>query len=148
MLRKLTHPGTLILIGFACMIAFVFAIFLSVDTTAFQLVTDNYYEKEQDFQGQLDAEKRARGLGEELQVYMSQDTLHYTLPKNMYTGIDSVHLFFYHVSESKLDRDITIATHHLQTQSMVFPFTLGKNYELSFKFESEGEKYLKKIKTR
>ncbi len=148
MLRKLTHPGTLILIGFACMIIFVMAIFLSVDTDAFQLVTDNYYDKELDYQSQLDAESRAKKLGSEFQLYMSKDTLHYALPASMYADVDSVHLFFYHVSESKLDREYTLPTENTQYHSVPCKFTHGKNYELSFSFTADGKEYLRKIKTR
>ncbi len=148
MLRKLTHPGTLILIGFAGMIIFVMAIFFSVDTDAFQLVTDNYYEKELDYQSQLDAESRANKLGSAFQLYMTGDTLQYALPADMYTKVDSVHLFFYHVSDSKLDREYTLPTGNTQFHSVPCDFTRGKNYELSFSFMVDGEAYLRKINTR
>ncbi len=148
MFKNLSHPGTIILLGFIAMIVFIMAIFLSVDTTSFQLVTDDYYEKEQDYQAQLDAENRAHALGSELQVRIVGDTLMYRLPADMYEDVDSIRLFFYHISETALDRSDVRATDNLQTDTVVYDFIQGRNYELSFEFEYEGESYLTKIKTR
>ncbi len=148
MFKKLTHPGTLILIGFIVMIIFIMAIFLSVDTSSYQMVTDNYYEKEQYYQDELDAEERAQSLGNQLVVRMEGDTLIYSLPDEMYPQVDSIDLFFYHISESARDRQVVVPNAGQQSDAIVYDFTKGRNYELSFSFDYEGQRYTRKIKTR
>ncbi len=148
MLKKITHPGMLILIGFVCMILFIMGIFLSVDTDDFQLVTDNYYEKEQYYQEELDALSRAELLGNTLEMKLSGDSLKFSLPESLYLDVDTAFVKFYHVSDSKEDHSYAIATEQSRESSIPCDFVRGKNYEISLSFTADGQKYLRKIKSR
>ncbi len=146
MLKKWTHPGVLILAGFVAMVLFVLIIFLSVDDTDFQMVTDDYFAKEETFQDQLNAEKRTNALGNLFEMKYQNGQLQIQIPSEISMQADSLSLYFYNVSKSADDRLFGMPSNAEGTYVVDCEFVGSYPYYVTLDFHSGDERYFKKIR--
>lgn len=146
MISKITHPGFLILTGFVAMIIFVLTMFLSVDDSDFQLVTDDYYSKEELFQSQLDAENRATEEGTGLDMKRVKNEVIINIPSELNDITDSLTVYFYNISTTSKDKLTKIPTNEYGVYQIDCSFIGGYPYVVTLDFVAGAERYFKKIR--
>ncbi len=72
------------------------------------LVTDNYYEKSQVYQDQIDTKARTDALTDKVHINYSDNSINIVFPESVYTKLNKGKLFFYRPSDSQKDFSIPI----------------------------------------
>ena len=105
--------GTGIVITIIAFIAFImyFVITMSTDHTySHDLVTEKYYQKELQYQEEIDAEKNLNKLTSKVTVQRTDKGLKIELPKEFKNKNIEGKVFLYRPSNKQLDFDIPIST--------------------------------------
>jgi len=136
--------GTGIVIAFVAFISFIlfFVIRMSTDSRAdHDLVTQEYYLQELAYQQEINAEKNARALGEDLQIERSSDGLRITLPKALQNSNSEGTMSLYRPSNKHLDFDLPI---RLSKTHLLIPDKrlLDGRWDIKIRVEHEGVDYL------
>jgi len=103
--------GTGIVIAIIAFMSFImyFVISMSTDNKfSHDLVTDNYYQKELEFQDQIDATKNAKLLDEDVKIVKSEKGLQIYFPKIFENEMEGK-VFLYRPSNKQLDFEIPIS---------------------------------------
>ena len=103
--------GTGIVISIIAFISFIMYFVISMSTNkkfSHDLVTDNYYKKELEFQDQIDATKNAKLLAEDIQIVKFDKGLKIYFPKVFKNNIKGK-VFLYRPSNKQLDFEIPIS---------------------------------------
>lgn len=104
--------GTGIVIAIALFIAFIMYMVVTMLTNKgydHDLVTENYYKKELDFQGDIDAFKKANSLPEKVIIYRVEKGLKVQFPKTFKPDeLKKGKVFLYRPSNKQLDFELPI----------------------------------------
>jgi len=136
--------GTSIVIAFVFFIAFIGFFVVKMMTTGslnHDLVTEEYYKKGTYFQEEIDAEKNAQLLSENIIINRVEEGLLIVFPNNLsFSKIEGV-VSFYRPSNKKLDFDLSIA---LSNNKILIPKNrlVEGRWNISVFWEYEGVKYL------
>lgn len=138
--------GTGIVIAFVLFIGFIlyFVILASTDEKAnHDLVTDHYYEKELDFQNQIDATRNAGSLEGRIRLQQTPSGLLLLFPGSWDHNSIKGNISLYRPSNRKLDFEIPIA---LSDSLMLVPaWRLPEGrWDLTIKWETSGTEYQQK----
>jgi hypothetical protein len=140
--------GTGIVISFILFIGFIMYMvitMMSSDKYNHDLVTEEYYKKEINYQEEIDAEKNAQLLSENIEVKTSSKGVEIYFPKDLkFKEIKGI-INFYRPSNKKLDFNIPI---DLKSHSLIIPnekVVEGK-WGITIDWKYEGVKYLFKDK--
>jgi len=140
--------GTGIVIAFIVFIGFIMfliALMMSDSKLNHELVTEEYYEKGTYYQQEIDAEKNAQLLPENIVVTKTTEGFLFTFPKSLaYSKIKGT-ISFYRPSNKKLDFDFPIV---LSSYNLLIPdkSLLEGRWDISVSWNYEGVKYLFKEK--
>ena len=141
--------GTGIVIAIVAFIGFILVLvtlMLSDDKLDHELVIEDYYKKELVYQEEIDAEKNAQSLSENIKVSKRREGILIVFPKNFdYSKIEG-RVNFYRPSNKKLDFEIPLS---LSSNQLLIPkknFVEGR-WDVSVYWVYEGVTYLYKDKT-
>lgn len=134
--------GTAIILAIAAFITFIMYFVVSMSTDKkmeHDLVTEEYYKKEIDFQNQLDKETNSQKLAENLRLEKTSEGLMLHFPKDLdLTKIDG-QVFLYRPSNKQLDNRIPLS---LSSHQMLIPdkhFVDGRwNIEVDWSYGDES----------
>ena len=99
----------LAIVGFISFIMY-FVITMSTDHTySHDLVTDKYYQQELEYQKQIDAEKNASRLKENIKLNRTQEGLQILFPEEFSSKEIEGKVFLYRPSNKQLDFEIPIS---------------------------------------
>ena len=104
--------GTGIVIVIAAFISFIMYFVITMSTNnkySYDLVTDNYYQQELQYQKQIDAEKNAKNLIENVKLKHSEFGLTVNFPKDLDYKMINGKVFLYRPSNKQLDFEIPIS---------------------------------------
>ena len=105
--------GTGIVIVIAAFISFIMYFVITMSTNnkySYDLVTDNYYQQELQYQKQIEAEKNAKNLIENVKLKHSEFGLTVNFPKDLDYKMINGKVFLYRPSNKQLDFEIPIST--------------------------------------
>lgn len=125
-------------IVFFCGIATVLII---ASTHRDSLVSDNYYEQELKFQGQIDSSARAQKNGASLMFDAAVGRVTVTLPVAQLAQKISGTINFYRPSESKLDREFSLAPDADGIQTLDVSRLAAGNWLVRLAWRVGGEDY-------
>ena len=109
---------TLAIVGFISFIMY-FVVSMSTDKKmAHDLVTEEYYKKELDFQGRLDRELNAQNLVENISIEKTAAGLLIRFPEDLEFQNIEGHVFLYRPSNKQLDVEIPLS---LSSHQMLIP---------------------------
>tara|TARA_R110001592_G_scaffold147126_1_gene371590 strand:- start:146 stop:592 length:447 start_codon:yes stop_codon:yes gene_type:complete len=132
---------TIAIIGFMSFIMY-FVISMSTDKKySYDLVTEKYYQQELKFQNQINAEKNASELIEDITIDQSVGRLVVNFPKNLeYSKIEGK-VFLYRPSNKQLDFEIPIS---ISTKYLLVPekSLLGGRWNITVSWSYENKEYL------
>ncbi|MHB0755053.1 FixH family protein [Polaribacter sp. M15] len=98
------------IIGFISFIMY-FVITMSTDNTySHDLVTDKYYQAELNYQEEINAEKNANALQENIKIERNKEGIKINFPKNFSSKKIEGKVFLYRPSNKQLDFEIPIST--------------------------------------
>lgn len=104
--------GTGIVISFVLFIGFILFFVISMATQKkyqYDLVTEEYYQKELDFQQRIDAEKNAKQLKQNIKVKKTAEGLEILFPEVFVPQDIQGSIFLYRPSNKQLDFEIPIS---------------------------------------
>jgi len=100
---KFSHSGNIILAGFAMMIIFMsYLVFRCVSQPA-EMVNDNYYENELQYQDNINAKVNGDEYVESFSITIHGNKIRLTLPKELTTNFTKASVIFYCVSDKTAD---------------------------------------------
>ncbi|MBZ5859512.1 FixH family protein [Flavihumibacter profundi] len=101
--------GHKLLIAFILFGAIMLYLVYQTLQTDYELVSKNYYQDELEYQQVIDATKNANDLGSKTVISQQGNEILLQLPKEMYNQSISGRINFYCPSDSKKDRNFTLA---------------------------------------
>lgn len=140
--------GTGIVISFILFIGFIMYMVITMmsgDKYNHDLVTEEYYKKEINYQEEIDAEKNAQLLSENIEVKISSKGVEIYFPKDLKFKEIKGTINFYRPSNKKLDFNLPI---DLTSHSLIIPnekIVEGK-WGITIDWKYEGVNYLFKDK--
>lgn len=140
--------GTGIVLAFIGFIAFIlyFVVQMASDSkTNHELVTEDYYKKELEYQQEIDAQNNAKDNAWELDVRKVPGGLQLSFPEKIAPSTITGTVSLYRPSNEHLDFDLPIS---LSNSHLLIPDKrlLGGRWDISVSWMHEGQKYLHKDK--
>ena len=110
--------GTGIVLAIASFVTFILYLVITMstdDSFSHDLVTEEYYKTELEFQEQLDEETNARNLSENLNIEKTADGLIISFPEDLDPSAIKGKMFLYRPSNKQLDSEIplSLSSHQL-----------------------------------
>ena len=138
--------GTGVVIAFALFITFILYFVFKVQSDSqydHEMVTEEYYKKEQVFQQQIDKSQNAQDLKEKLTVTAQDGGVLISFPKSFDPTKIKGKVSFYRPSNQKLDFERTLS---LSDSNLLIPKTdlVGGRWDITIDWEYEGVGYLNK----
>lgn len=140
--------GTGIVIAFAAFICFIlfFVYRMSSDHHVdHQLVTEDYYQAELNYQNEIDAERNARGLDQKITTEKTEQGLLLHFPESYQNKNIQGTVSLYRPSNEHLDFDLPAS---LSDPFLLIPDDrlLEGRWDLKIAWEDQGKTYLQKLK--
>lgn len=138
--------GTSIVIAFVLFMTFILYFVFKVQSDSqydHEMVTEEYYKKELNFQGQLDKQQNANNLSERIVIESNEDGLQIVFPSDFDFKKIKGKVSLYRPSNQKLDFEIPIS---LSSSNLLIPKTnlVDGRWDISIEWEYEGKEYLNK----
>ncbi len=104
------------------------------------LVSDNYYSDEINFQDRIDQKANLMALGEEVKVsQIGKDQVQFKFPKEHSTATGEIH--FYHVSRKLFDKRFPIQLDSISRQDLNTKALVAGRYRVKMSWSAEGKDY-------
>jgi len=100
---KFSHSGNIILAGFAMMIIFMSYLVFRCASQPAEMVNDNYYENELQYQDNINAKVNGDEYMESFSITIHGNKIRLTLPKELTTNFINASVIFYCVSDKTAD---------------------------------------------
>ncbi|ESU28309.1 cytochrome cbb3 oxidase maturation protein CcoH [Flavobacterium limnosediminis JC2902] len=138
--------GTGIVIAFALFMTFILYFVFKVQSDSqydHEMVTEEYYKKELNFQHQIDKQQNANSLSERVRIESNNEGLLIVFPKDFDITKIKGKVSLYRPSNQKLDFEVPIS---LSTSNLLIPKTdlVGGRWDIAVEWEYEGKEYLNK----
>ena len=141
--------GTGIVIAFVCFISFIMYFVISMSTNKkydHDLVIEDYYGEELEFQDDIDKEEHSKTLSIDVTWKKTEDGIQITFPQNLdYKGIEGK-VFLYRPSNKQLDFETPIS---LSNHNLLIPdkrLLDGRwNLKVDWKYNTNSYLYKKEI---
>lgn len=148
LIKFLSHPGNLIIVGFVIFAVWMVYFSWKTSQVKFEMAVEgDYYQLEKDFNKRLEAEKRAKDLGLDLNFKGSGNKVTLNIPADVSSNIDAGTIEFLCLADSKSDTRQKLGSSNSGTylfeRSVVAP---GHNYIVKVSFSSSGKDYYKEFK--
>ncbi|HRP90598.1 MAG TPA: FixH family protein [Edaphocola sp.] len=148
MIKFFKNPGNVIISGFVFFaLAMLFLVWKSMQVKFDMAVEGDYYQKEQSYNHQLEAQKNGEDLGVAFNFKTDGNKLTLHIPENLSNSLENGTVEFYCLSDSKNDTKQLIQKQPSGTfifdRSTVAP---GKNYIVKVLFSISGKDYYKEFK--
>ncbi len=142
--------GTGIVIAFIAFIGFIlfFVVRMSTDDRVnHDLVTEGYYKAELAYQKEIDAEKNAKALSEQIKINKTSEGLLIAFPKEMEAQRPNGMVSLYRPSNKHLDFDLPIS---LSNSHLLIPDKrlLDGRWDIKISWQYQGKDYLHKESIR
>jgi hypothetical protein len=132
----------------ACLYGGFVALIITLVTATFfhksELVADNYYQQELQYQSRLDASHAAATLNEPLQILQQQESIVIVFPGRFMGQSLEGNLHFYAAARATADRNLPIQT---SNDTMFVPRAAldHASYELQVSWSSAGTEYYQSL---
>lgn len=136
--------GTGIVISIIAFMSFIMYFVITMSTKQgynHDLVTEKYYQKELDFQQNIEATKNAKRLKNNLTVTKSKEGLTINFPKDFDYNKIKGKMFLYRPSNKQLDFEIPLS---LSNTNLLVPENrlLGGRWNITISWQYKGKNYL------
>ena len=131
------------IIGFICFIMYMVVTMTTNEAYRHDLVTEEYYKKELDFQVRLDKEINAGKLTENITLKKTYKGVEIQFPKNMeFSGIQGK-MFLYRPSNKQLDFELPLS---MSSSQLLVPDNrlVGGRWNIEIDWTHQGQSYFYK----
>lgn len=144
-MKKLTHSGNIILIGFGMMLIFMSVLVYKAMQQDIQVVGNNYYQEEMDFTNRLQARDNTAPYENKIDLKLSAATITLQIPQELAVQLQTGKVVFFCTSEQKYDT--TVALTNNTSGNYTFNTTGWKKtgYTAKISFTSANKNYYKEI---
>jgi nitrogen fixation protein FixH len=136
--------GTGIVIAIALFMAFILYFVLKVQSDStydHELVTEEYYKKELDFQNQINKSQNTKDNGYEVKIQKGAEGIQIVFPDALNKKLIKGKVSFYRPSDQRLDFEYQIS--NSETDLLIPNKSLvGGRWDISIDWEYEGKKFL------
>lgn len=129
--------GHRIVLAFVLFAAFIGYMVVRAFQEDFDLVAEDYYAQEINYQSKLEKLSRTADAGKEVQVKQVGSEVVLTFPASDITG----EIVFYHPSRKIFDRSFAIATSEDAKQVISGDELIAGNYRVKISWTNEGQEY-------
>ncbi len=138
--------GTGVIVAFVLFISFIMYFVISMNTNKkydHDLVTEEYYQQELEYQNDIDKEKKATGLKENIQWKKSDNGIVIIFPNDLDFKEVSGKVFLYRPSNKQLDFETAIS---LSDYNLLIPDKrlLDGRWNIKVDWQYKGKSYLYK----
>ena len=138
--------GTGIVLAFIVFISFILFFVITMSTNKkyeHDLVTENYYGQELEFQDEINNETNAQSLEQDIIWKKTSDGLVIEFPENLKANDITGHVFLYRPSDKHLDFETTIS---LSNHTLLIPDKRlpGGRWNIKVDWQIDGNSYLYK----
>jgi hypothetical protein len=113
--------------------------------THYDLVSNDYYKEELQYQQVIDGTSRANQLSSRITVTQSGNQLIIQLPNEMQHTTVTGSLLFYSADNSKKDKTMALQTNEHAMQIIDSRAFIPGNYTLKIRWQSNGEQYFTEV---
>lgn len=138
------HGGNIVLLMFGVAVVTLTVVFFWINSHRLDLVTDNYYEKEMNYQQHLQAVSNTKPIMDSIRLERLQDQVMISLPKNLSAQMDSGSVNFY--CPENMEYDVVYKLAPTADGQYIFPTAKlkGKFYKPEVSFSVQGKQFYKK----
>jgi hypothetical protein len=138
--------GTGIVIAFICFISFIMYFVISMNTNKkydHDLVTEDYYKQELQFQNDIDKENNSKTLNTNISWTRTTEGILITFPESLETNKITGKVFLYRPSNKQLDFETSIS---LSNHNLLIPDKrlLDGRWNIKVDWQYKGKSYLYK----
>lgn len=138
--------GTSIVIAFICFISFIMYFVISMNTNKkydHDLVTEDYYKKELEFQNDIDKENNSKTLNTNITWTKTTEGILITFPESLKPNEITGKVFLYRPSNKQLDSETSIS---LSNHNLLIPDKrlLDGRWNIKVDWQYKGKSYLYK----
>jgi nitrogen fixation protein FixH len=141
-MKRLTHPGMIILMGFALMLMFMTYLVFQCVRHPSVMVRQNYYDEEMIYQQRIDARNNFAQLRSPVEIENSSEQLVIQFPTDINPNTNTVELEMHHQAVERLDKKVILQP--LASGQYIFPLTESMKgpYTLQVSFRMGDKEYL------
>ncbi len=144
-MKKISHPGNIILMGFGGMVLFMCYLVYQCTQNPSVMVSNNYYEQELKFQDLIDAKTNTLPFTDSLIMNKESHQITFQIPLSINKEITKASVQLYNRADDKKDRTINLAKNE-QGIYALNTIDWGKgNYELKLSIQTGTKQYYKEF---
>jgi len=141
---KKINWGTGIVIAFICFIAFILYFVIAMNTNKkydHDLVTEDYYKEELEYQNDIDKQNNAKALSENISYSKTAEGIVIQFPKDIDTKKITGNVFLYRPSNKQLDFETSIS---LSNSYLLIPDNslVDGRWNIKIDWQYNGKSYL------
>jgi len=137
--------GRSIIIAFILFASFIFYIVYSSMNTHFDLVSENYYKEELEYQKIIDSKQNANKLKEKIAIKVENNNIKLILPPELRSNTASGKIHFYNVTDARTDQQIDLVVNVQGEQDFERNKFVPGNYVAKISITSSGTDYYTEI---
>ncbi len=141
--KAITHPGNILLAGFAAMILMMAILVYLCVRQDLPLVSKNYYEQELVYQHQIDATANAIAL--DIRVVKDAQYIRLSIPREISRHIRNGSVYFYYPANEKMDQVTPIEASPQGIYLFDRHLLPGDSYTVKISFEMGGKSFYKEL---
>lgn len=131
--------------GIAIGIGLFMLFILSFVYKAFQydadLVMDDYYEQESNFEKNLESKNNFKSLGKDIKIEKAENGICFHFPSNVNTNSNGS-IYFYRPDSKKLDRTFDLAIDNQQTQCIPYDHFFEGYYDITVQWKEKDKGFI------
>lgn len=135
--------GKSIVLAFVLFAAFILFMVVRAFQEDFDLVAEDYYAQEINYQKKLEQKSNYENLDVKIRVKMEKENVSITFPNGQYPQ-GEIHM--YHPSHKALDRRFPIALNETNQQLVSMDELIQGQYRINITWKSEGVEYFQQEK--
>lgn len=137
--------GRSIIVAFVLFAAFLFYIVYGSMTAHFDLVADDYYKQELEYQKVIDSKHNTNELKEKISLKVENKIIRLILPEELRANATTGQIHFYSAQNAERDQKLELSfDQNGQQDIQIEKFTPG-NYIAKIKFSNSGRDYYTEI---
>lgn len=144
-IRKLTHPGNILLTGFGALLIMMSVLVYFSVKQKIPMVSQNYYEQELKYQDKLNAMNNTNGYDGQFRIQVNADQITLQLPSALSTSLQDGTAYFYCPFNEALDHKEALHASADGQYTFDQKVLQAKRYILKISFTAAGKAYYKEI---
>ena len=144
-MKKIMHPGNLILVGFGGMVLFMCYLVYQCTQNPSVMVSQHYYEQELVYQDLINAKTNTLPYSDSLLMNRQQNTITFQIPLSINKEITKATVLLYNRADDKKDITILLEKNNDGLYAINTSDWGQGNYELKLSIQTEGKQYYKEF---